>query len=289
MRKQRAFASLTEQEINQVAEWVNGGKYDDVIERVAKPRPEGFGIKVSRSPLQRLWAKTARVERINARIASGQRLTVNEFDAINAGEKADLAEEIHQAILEDTHALATSGENTPAQLLALQRLADFPERAELRAERADLAREKFEHKLEMDAFRKHIANERLELEKRRVALAEQKASNSPGTKKEDQLGPLAKNWDDVGRRIRKQFNISDEEAARRTQLNKLRDAQKASGTSQSAPPTQPQPPDLSSGSVLTTSDITQPISLPEPTSAADQPFQPESNQQPTTNNNSLIH
>src|ERR1700752_3285329 len=134
MRKQRAFASLTEQEINQVAEWVKGGKYDDVIERLAKPRPEGFGIKVSRSPLQRLWAKTARVERINARIASGQRLSLSEFDAINAAEKADLAEDIHQAILEDTYAQAPSGENPPTQLLALQRLADFPERAELRAE-----------------------------------------------------------------------------------------------------------------------------------------------------------
>ena len=218
MRKQRAFATLTEQEINQVAEWVKGGKYDDVIERVAKPRPEGFGIKVSRSPLQRLWAKTARLERINARIASGQRLTLSEFDAITAGEIADLAEEIHQAILEDTYAQATSGENTPAQLLALQKLADFPERAELRAERADLARQQFEHKLEMDAFRKHIATERLELEKRRVAIAEQKAGNKLVSKNEDHLGPLAKNWDDVSERTRIRIGISKEEAARRTAL-----------------------------------------------------------------------
>src|SRR5687768_9108843 len=215
MRKQRAFAGLTEQEINQIAEWVKGGKYDDAIERIAKPRPEGFGIKVSRSPLQRLWAKTARVERINARIASGQRLTLNEFDAINAGEKLDLAEEIHEAILEDTHELALSGENNPTQLLALQRLADFPERAGLRAERAELAREKFEHKLEMDPFRKHIAEQRLELEKRPVALAEQKARTTPGQIKEDQLGPPAKNWADAVRRLRKQFNMSDEDAARR--------------------------------------------------------------------------
>ena len=119
MTKQRSFASLTEEEINQVAEWLQHGTYDEVRDRIAKPRPEGFGIKVSRTPLQRLWAKTARVERINGRIASGQRLTLNEFDAINAGEKTDLAEEIHQAILEDTHALATSGENTHTQLLAL--------------------------------------------------------------------------------------------------------------------------------------------------------------------------
>ena len=52
MRKQRAFASLTEQEISQVAEWVKGGKYDDAIERIAKPRPEGFGSpRLSLAPL----------------------------------------------------------------------------------------------------------------------------------------------------------------------------------------------------------------------------------------------
>ena len=46
MTKQRSFASLTEEEINQVAEWLQHGTYDEVRDRIAKPRPEGFGLNL---------------------------------------------------------------------------------------------------------------------------------------------------------------------------------------------------------------------------------------------------
>src|SRR6185503_9058525 len=104
MRKQRAFAGLTEKEIEQIADWLRSGgpdnTYDAIRERIAKPRPEGFALTISNKPLQLLWEKTNRVERINNRIASGQRLSLAEFDAIQAGEKADVAEEIHDAIMD---------------------------------------------------------------------------------------------------------------------------------------------------------------------------------------------
>ena len=57
MRKQRAFASLTEEEIDQIAEWLDHDNYDHVRERVAKPRPEGFGLTISNKPLQNLFAR----------------------------------------------------------------------------------------------------------------------------------------------------------------------------------------------------------------------------------------
>src|SRR5262252_10006661 len=99
MRKQVAFATLTAAEIEQIAEWLRREKYETVLERIRKPRSDGgFGLNISRSPLERLHAKTNRVDRINNRIASGQRLTLSEYDAIEAGEKADVAEEIHDAI-----------------------------------------------------------------------------------------------------------------------------------------------------------------------------------------------
>ena len=141
MRKQRAFASLSEAEINQVAEWVRAQKYDDVIARVAQPRPDGFGLKVSRKPLQLLFAKVSRLEKINAHLTTGKKLSLTDLDQIEAGEKSDLSQEAHDAILIATHDIATNDDCNPTQLIALQRLADFPERAALRAQSAeDLSR-----------------------------------------------------------------------------------------------------------------------------------------------------
>jgi hypothetical protein len=221
MTKQRAFATLTHDEINQIADWLRTHTYDQVIDLVAKPRPEGFGLKISRKPLQLLHAKLHRLDKINAHITTGEKLTLSNLDAINAGEQTDLAEETHDAILAAAHDLATTGDNTPAQLLALQRLADFPARAEQR-----------EHKIQMDLARLEIARERLAIQKRKLELTEKltakklnakPAADSTPTapqRKEDHLGPLARNWEEIGERVCKQFNISPEEAARRAELHK---------------------------------------------------------------------
>ena len=58
-RKQPAFAGLTEIEIDQIARWLHSNTYDVVRDHIAKPRPEGFGLIVSNSALQRLFAKSA--------------------------------------------------------------------------------------------------------------------------------------------------------------------------------------------------------------------------------------
>jgi hypothetical protein len=138
MKKQRAFATLTEAEIDQIADWLRTRTYDQVLDLIAQPRPEGFALKISRKPLQLLHAKLYRLDKINTRIETAQKLTLADLDAINAGEKTDLAEEAHHAILLTVRDLALEGESTPAQLLALQRLADFPARAEIREQRLDL-------------------------------------------------------------------------------------------------------------------------------------------------------
>ena len=215
MRKQRAFASLSEAEINQVAEWVRAQKYDDVIARVAQPRPDGFGLKVSRKPLQLLFAKVSRLEKINAHLTTGKKLSLTDLDQIEAGEKADLCQEAHDAILIATHEIATNDDCNPTQLLALQRLADFPARAELR-----------EHKVEMDLARKDFGQQRLEIQKRHLALAEKlaekklRAESAPAKRNEDALGPFATNWEDVRKRAQKAFGITPEESARRAELRR---------------------------------------------------------------------
>jgi hypothetical protein len=207
MRKQIAFASLTDVEIQQIADSLVHETYDAVLTRINQPRSEGgYGLDISRSPLERLWAKHAKLKKINAYISSGEKLSMARLEEIEAGD-APASGEVHDAIMTATYKQAISGENTPHQLLALQRLADFPVRAELReqaaairAERMQITRakeqraqakaqreaemhthkitldlRKFEHKLDMDTFHKHIATARLELAQRSHTLREQLA------------------------------------------------------------------------------------------------------------------
>ena len=64
MTKQRSFASLTEEEINQVAEWLQHGTYDAVRDRVSKPRPEEFGLNLkSKRPLETPWQNKNTVDK----------------------------------------------------------------------------------------------------------------------------------------------------------------------------------------------------------------------------------
>jgi hypothetical protein len=191
-RKQRAFASLTDAEIEQIANWLRLETYEHVRERIAKPRPEGFGLELnSTRPLETLWQKKNTVDKINNKLATGEKLTVTEFDAINSAEKTDVPEKIHDAILETTYELVIEGDNTPTQLLALQRLADFPVRAELRTTREQrqtqvhswkaeaqewkreshaLKKEMHECRLDQAAHRKQIADQRFALAKSALDL-----------------------------------------------------------------------------------------------------------------------
>src|SRR4051812_6422970 len=117
MRKQRAFATLTEAEIDQIAEWLRHDTYDQVRDRLAKPRPEGFALQLkSTRPLETLWQKNNTVDKINAKLATGQKLTLSEFESISAGQKTDLPEEIHNAILETACDRLFDDDNTPYQL-----------------------------------------------------------------------------------------------------------------------------------------------------------------------------
>jgi hypothetical protein len=238
-RTQPAFSSLTEAELEQVADWLRHETYEVVLDRLRRPRTEGgFGLTVSRSPLERLYTKIALLDLINSRIeasapSTDKKLTLAQFESIAAGETFLLASQqndkckmldtpcsmnepaadglltpgsdlipqsafripqcshIHSAILNTACDLATSSENTSTQLLALQRLADFPARAELRARREQrhaeahswrseahswkreshaLKKEMHQCRLDTAAHRKHIAEERLALAKSALEL-----------------------------------------------------------------------------------------------------------------------
>src|SRR5687768_13393590 len=195
LRFQPTFTSLTEAELEQLAHEVQRETYDAVRERVCKPRFEG-GLDLrftSNSPLVRLHNKKNRLDLINAQISSGKKLTLAQLGTFTAGDSGPCGEhrapeEVHDAIMSATYILVTEHDNTPHQLLALQRLADFPARAEyreqsaqVRAERLEIARSKEKrakemhtHKIALDlrkqthkektaAFKQHLALSRLNL------------------------------------------------------------------------------------------------------------------------------
>src|ERR1043165_7940284 len=226
-RIQTALAPLTDQEKETHADWLRKSDYQDVLQRVNKPRSDGgFGLTISLKPLRTFHAKVALLDVINSRLSENKKMTIAQFESINAGEillqgsarvsrvesgvspessipstepsiqssikpseensaienrQSEITDEAHQAILEATRDLALHGDNSPTDLLALQRLADFPARSEYREHKRQLelrheqrAIERQGHKVHTDAeraadkkdmndHRKHINEERLAL------------------------------------------------------------------------------------------------------------------------------
>jgi hypothetical protein len=85
--------------------------------------------------------------------------------------------------------------------------------AKVQEQKCALRHEELAHKCDMDDFRKQIANENLEIQKRHLQLAEEKNS------KTSKRNPLPRNWKEVGERVRIGHGISKEEWARRQALH----------------------------------------------------------------------
>jgi hypothetical protein len=123
-------------------------------------------------------------------IANAERLLATDSpSAFSLQPSALVPHHVHSAIMNATHDLVTSGENTPTKLLALQRLADFPARAEYRAHKDAMDT----HRQEMDAHRKDLANQRLNLAKKsfefRERLALLKSKDTSANIGQTQSGP----------------------------------------------------------------------------------------------------
>src|SRR5688500_14638959 len=98
-RPQPSLASLTTDEYHQLADMVSTRTYDDVRQQVNKPRSEGgFELNISVKPLQVLHARVQRLNKINERLVTGEKLTLTAYDELHAGEKR-APEEVHDAIL----------------------------------------------------------------------------------------------------------------------------------------------------------------------------------------------
>src|SRR3569623_1690519 len=100
MRKQCSFASLSAEELDQVAEWLRHQTYQAVLDRIKRPRPDGFGLDISMRPLQTLYAKIQKLDLINERLKGNGQLTLDDFEALSLGEKDDLPQKVQDAILQ---------------------------------------------------------------------------------------------------------------------------------------------------------------------------------------------
>ena len=232
IRPQPSLASLTTDEYHQLADMVCTRTYEDVRQQINKPRSQGgFDLNISVKPLQVLHARVQRLNKINAKLATAEKLTLTAYDEIHAGEHR-APEEVHNAIMDATYVLVTEHDNTPHQLLALQRLADFPERAAIRSAKEERAeeshawkREMLDHKKEMDQHRKKMDEEKLKLS-REKSEATRAASNSKlktqnsSLEQSDHLGPYAADLEGIRERARKHFGITAEESARRAELRR---------------------------------------------------------------------
>jgi hypothetical protein len=181
MRKpqiQPSLRSLSEADREQLADWLRHGEYEDVLERVKKPRPEGLGLAISVKPLQTFYAKVALLDAVNLHLPPEKKLTLAIFETLAHGDIFSLASanaatitEIHDTILGAVHDLAQSPENTPTQLLNLQRLADFPARAALREQMAETQVERLQLQREKEQRAKEMQAHKISMDLRREARA----------------------------------------------------------------------------------------------------------------------
>jgi hypothetical protein len=184
MRKpqiQPALASLSEADREQLADWLRHGEYDDVLARVNMPRPEGLGLDISKKPLQTFYAKVALLDLINARLPAEKKLTLAIFETLgqpdilllSTADPSKIAE-IHDTILATVHDLARSGGNTPTHLLSLQRLADFPARAALREQKAEIQADRLQLQRERQDRLKAMQAHQIAMDLRREERAERR-------------------------------------------------------------------------------------------------------------------
>src|SRR5437588_293878 len=97
---QPSLAPLSDAEKEQLADWLRKETYEAVHARVTKSREEGgFGLKISIRPLQTYHAKVLKLDDINTRIKNNPKLSMTDYESIAAGERTDITEEVHDAIM----------------------------------------------------------------------------------------------------------------------------------------------------------------------------------------------
>jgi hypothetical protein len=206
LRPQPKLAHLSEEEREQIAEWLKTDTYETVLERIAKPRPDGFDTHASIKVLQTLRERAALAEALSEH--AEERLAVDDLLALLNGEPVAW----HEATLHLAQKAAfklSLQDQSATMLLNLVRIANNP-------------------------FHRQLAQEKLDLQKRALALRETRFANieqaraaqsQPEQQQEDDLGPFARNLDEIEIRAFRKFGIPEDQWEARRALNRKHEAE----------------------------------------------------------------
>lgn len=231
IRVQKALAPLTDEERQQLYQWLKTGTYAAVLERLAQPRPEGFGIQTSRKVLETFRQRAAMAEALSALAA--EHLADADYIALINGDELPYHQATQHLIQKAACELAAKNDNTPVDLYRLMRVANNPHNQQL-------------------------ARERAQLNERKVALAERKQQlreQQTRAKEEAQKpqGPPRLTEDEFAERAWDIFQVPEEERIRRRARNKARRQAETTGDANANPAndlaTPPPPPFTQSASL----------------------------------------
>ncbi len=214
--------TLTDEQRDQLYDWLLEMPVSKVAEKIAQPAPEGFGLKTHITTLRRFkhrrWAEQAADQLEAARLAAANS---------NHGDDAILDTAIGSTLKRQLFERASAPDATSVDLALLARYVQRNDKLKLDIERVQIARERLaqnNRRLDLLDRAQQVREKTLDL--RREEFEHHRANSQPKTKngdlekKADQYGPVATNWDEVGERVRKIFGISEEESARRKELHK---------------------------------------------------------------------
>jgi hypothetical protein len=204
IRPQRALSHLTEEERDQIVEWLKTNTYEKVLARLAKPRSEGgYDTHVSRGVLEVLRQRYALAEALSEH--ADERIAMDDFLAILNAEPISYHEATLHIVQRNAFKLSLLPVQSASMLYTLMRIANNP-------------------------FNRDLAKEKLALQKRALELRESKKQKanaetpSQPQRKADELGPYARNLDELEERAFRKFGVPESEwPARRAMARKARE------------------------------------------------------------------
>ena len=231
--------TLTDEQKDQLYDWLLQMPVPQVAYKLAQPAPEGFGVKTYVTTLQR-FKKSRWTEEAADQLEAAK--TARATSADDAALDTAIASTLKRHLFER----ASAPDATTADLALLARFVHRNEKLKLEVDRVQISRERISQNnrrlgiLERDT---QVREQTLALrreESARRANSPSKTKHSESTEQSDHLGPYATNWDEVGDRTCKHFGITREELIRRAELRRTwKNPNDHPGTPASAPHPQP--------------------------------------------------
>ncbi|MGZ8900088.1 MAG: hypothetical protein ACXW3Z_08330 [Limisphaerales bacterium] len=227
--------TLTAEQLDQLYDWLLEMPASKVVEKVAQPAPEGFGLQTHITTLQRFkirrWAELAADQLEAARAIAAAANSNNSDDVV-------LDTAIASTLKRQLFERASAPNATSEDLALLARYVQRNEKLKLDIERVQIARERLaqnNRRLELLERAQQVREKTLELrredsEHRRATNSQLKTQNAKLEAQADHLGPYAADLEGIRERARKHFGITPEESARRAALRKAWMARESSNS-----------------------------------------------------------